>query len=87
MAALRIHGEAIMRAARFLLIRTSGNSLFLEAHIRTLVVSLMGIAALTAGLVLIRQQQQVGMPRVKEVPPGENLPGRISLERLRELGY
>jgi hypothetical protein len=59
----------------------------LEASIRTLVVSLIGVAALTAGLVLIRQQKQVGLPQIKEVPPGESVPGTISLERLRELGY
>lgn len=55
--------------------------------IRTLVVSLIGVAALTAGLVLIRQQRQAEAPRLKEIPAGETLPATISLERLRELGY
>jgi hypothetical protein len=74
------------RSARFVL-DASAEFLFLEASIRALVVSLVGVAALTAGLVLIRQQKQVGVPQVREVPPGENVPGEISLERLRELGY
>ena len=60
---------------------------FPEVPIRALVVSLVGAAALTAGLVLIRQQRQVEEPRVKEIPAGETVPGSISLERLRELGY
>ena len=55
--------------------------------IRALVVSLIGVAALTAGLVLIRQQRQAEAPRLKEIPAGETLPATISLERLRELGY
>jgi hypothetical protein len=75
-----------LRSARFLL-EARAEFLVLEASIRTLVVSLIGVAALTAGLVLIRQQKQVGFPQVREVPPGENVPGTISLERLRELGY
>jgi hypothetical protein len=79
-------GQSAFWAARFLLERGE-EFLVLEASIRTLVVSLIGAAALTAGLVLIRQQKQVGLPQVREVPPGENVPGTISLERLRELGY
>jgi hypothetical protein len=58
-----------------------------EASIRTLIVSIIGVAAVTAGLVLFRQQKQVGAPVLKQVPAGENHPGTISLERLRELGY
>jgi hypothetical protein len=57
-----------------------------EAPIRTLVVSLIGVAAVTAVL-LCRQQKLVATPGLKEVPAGENMPGTISLERLRELGY
>lgn len=55
--------------------------------IRTFTVSLLGVAALAAGLMLLRQQKQVESPRLKEVPAGESVPSQISLERLRELGY
>ena len=48
---------------------------------------LMLAGAFTAGLVLFRQQRQVGAPVLKQVPAGENHPGTISLERLRESGY
>jgi hypothetical protein len=58
-----------------------------EAPIRTFTVSLIGVAALAAGLLLIRQQRQVDPSRLKEVPPGETLPTEISLDRLRESGY
>lgn len=58
-----------------------------EAAIRTFTVSLIGVAALAAGLVLIRQQRQVENPRLRDVPPGETVPTEISLDRLRELGY
>ncbi len=57
---------------------------------RKFTVSLMGAAALvTAGLALLRQG--IGRPgpvegTVDQVPPGETVPGKISLERLRELG-
>ena len=56
--------------------------------IRTLAVSLIGAAALAAGLVFIHQQKQVDAPqRLKQTPAGETVPADISLERLRELGY
>ncbi|MGD2070986.1 MAG: hypothetical protein PVI57_20120 [Gemmatimonadota bacterium] len=55
--------------------------------IRTLTVSLIGAAALVAGLVVFRQQKQSDTSQVKNVPPGESVPAEISLERLRELGY
>lgn len=55
--------------------------------IRTLTVSLIGAAALVAGLVVFRQQKQSEASQVKKVPPGESVPAEISLERLRELGY
>jgi hypothetical protein len=73
-------------AARFVLVRGAKFS-YREASIRTLIVSIVGVAAFTAGLVLFRQQKQVGAPEVKQVPAGENHPGTISLERLRESGY
>ncbi len=46
---------------------------------------LLGVAALVAGLLLIRQQKQEE-PVAGELPPGESVPSEISLERLRELG-
>lgn len=55
---------------------------------RTLTVSLVGAAAVVASLVLLRQQRQPEAPRqAKVTPAGETVPGTISLERLRELGY
>ena len=55
--------------------------------IRTLVVSLLGVAAVAAGLVLIRQKGPEPQYRIRDVHAGESQPGTISLERLRELGY
>lgn len=67
--------------------RSVAGSTRLEVPIRTLVVGLVGVAAFTAGLVFIRQQKQVVLPRLGVVPAGESMPATISLERLRELGY
>ena len=53
---------------------------------RTLTYSLLGAAALAAGLLLVRQQKLVEDERPKLVPAGETVPANISLERLRELG-
>lgn len=53
---------------------------------RRLTYSLLGAAALAAGLLLVRQQKQVEDERPKMVPAGETVPAVISLERLRELG-
>ncbi len=58
-----------------------------EDPIRTLLVSLLGAAALTAGLILIRQTGPAPLPRPRDMHAGENEPGTISLERLRALGY
>lgn len=55
--------------------------------IRTFTVSLIGAAALAAGLLLIRQQKNVDALRFKDVPPGETVPTQISLDRIRSLGY
>ena len=56
--------------------------------IRTLVVSLLGAAAVAAGLVLIRQQKLPDPQlQIRDVHAGESQPGTISLEKLRELGY
>jgi len=53
---------------------------------RTLTYSLLGAAALAAGLILVRQQKLVEDERPKIVPAGETVPATISLEKLRELG-
>ena len=55
---------------------------------RNFTVGFLGVAALVAGLVLVRQQSrapEAERPRV--VPAGESQPATISLERIRELGY
>ena len=57
--------------------------------IRKITVSLLGTAALAAGLVLLRQGNNRPQPEVapvEEVPPGESVPGQIRLDKLRELG-
>ena len=57
--------------------------------IRKITVSLLGTAALAAGLVLLRQGNSRPEPEtatVEEVPPGETVPGQIRLEKLRGLG-
>lgn len=58
-----------------------------EDTIRNFVVSLLGAAALTAGLLLLRHHKEVVTPTAASVPPGESVPGEISLERLRERGF
>jgi hypothetical protein len=56
--------------------------------VRTLTVSLLGVVAVAASLVLLRQQRQPEVPRQPRITPaGETVPGTISLERIRELGY
>jgi hypothetical protein len=61
-----------------------------EGAIRKFTVNLLGAAALAAaGIALLRQGNQRLEPaevKVDEVPPGETIPGRIRLEKLRELG-
>lgn len=52
-------------------------------------VNLLGAAALFAGVALLRQGTHRPDPpqaKVDDVPPGETVPGKIKLERLRELG-
>jgi len=55
-----------------------------------LTVNLLGAAALfAAGVALLRQGTHRPEPpqaKVDDVPPGETVPGKIKLERLRELG-
>lgn len=56
---------------------------------RPLTLGLIGAAALTVGLLLVRQTQdnESGTPRVRSVPDGEVTPGTISLDRIRAVGY
>ena len=56
--------------------------------IRKISVSLLGTAALAAGLILLRgnSQPESEAVTVDEVPPGETVPGQIRLDKLRELG-
>ena len=54
---------------------------------RTITVSFLGVAALVAGLLLVRQQRAGEDERPRFTPPGESLPGTISLDRLRASGY
>ena len=56
---------------------------------RNLTIGLIGAAALAAGLLLIRQprEEDAALPRAKDTPAGESLPGTISLDRIRALGY
>ena len=57
-----------------------------EPPMRTLTYSLLGAAAVAAGVLLVRQQKPAEEERPKMVPAGETVPAVISLERLRELG-
>jgi len=55
--------------------------------IRTFLVSLLGVATLTAGLLLVRQHQKGAEAEARrQVPAGERMARNVSLERLRELG-
>jgi hypothetical protein len=57
---------------------------------RTLTLGIIGAAALTAGLLLVRSPRPrttEEAPRTGAIPAGENVPGTISLERIRALGY
>jgi hypothetical protein len=56
--------------------------------IRTFIVSLLGAATLTAGLLLIRQQRdaEAELELKKQIPAGEKAARVVTLDRLRELG-
>ena len=54
--------------------------------IRTLIVSLLGAAALTAGILVIRNQREAENELRKQIPAGEKTARTVSLEKLRELG-
>jgi hypothetical protein len=58
-----------------------------DKPIRTLTFSLLGAAALAAGLLLVRQQRVTDLDTSQQVPAGETQPGTISLERIRAVGY
>ena len=53
--------------------------------IRTFLVSLLGAATLTAGLLLVRQQKK-GIEVQRGAPSGERTARDLSLDKLRELG-
>lgn len=55
--------------------------------IRTLTLSLLGAAALAAGVLLVRQQKEVKNDPPRVVPAGETVPAKLSLERIRSAGY
>lgn len=57
-----------------------------RTSIRTFLVSVIGAAAMVAGLVLLRQQKQPRVEAVTDVPPGETVPATIVLERIRQAG-
>jgi hypothetical protein len=56
--------------------------------IRKFIVSLLGAATLTAGLFIVRQQQQkvAEAEAQKHVPAGGKVARDVSIQRLRELG-
>jgi len=55
-----------------------------ETTIRKFTLGLVGIAALAAGLLLMRQQKQTQPKQL--VAEAESAAGAITLERMRELG-
>ena len=61
-----------------------------EGAIRKITVNLLSAAALVAaGYAILRQGNDRSEPeeaRIEDVPAGETIPGRIRLEKLRELG-
>ncbi len=55
--------------------------------IRAFLVSLLGAATLTAGVLFFRQQQKEAQAEGKgQVPAGEPTARHVSLERMREAG-
>ena len=58
-----------------------------EDTIRKLTISLVGAAALAAGILLVRQQKQIDpKDSASAIPPVKTVQVQVSLERLRELG-
>ena len=66
--------------------RTREGTLEPGGIIRTLIVSLLGAAALTAGLLVLRHQKESEVEVKTRIPAGEKTVRIASLERLRELG-
>ena len=55
--------------------------------IRTFLVSLFGVATLTAGLLLVRRRQKEAVADAgRQIPSGERTVRNVSLQKLRELG-
>lgn len=53
---------------------------------RKLTYSILGAAAVAAGVLLVRQQKADETEQPRVVPAGETVPAVIQLDRLRELG-
>ena len=57
---------------------------------RKLTVGILGAVAVAASVLVLRAPRQEGATGTDEarmVPAGEKVPGQISLDRIRELGY
>lgn len=57
---------------------------------RKITAGLLGAAAVAASLIVLRQPRPAtpsASVDTGSVPAGERVPGQISLDRLRELGY
>jgi hypothetical protein len=54
--------------------------------IRTFIVSLLGAAAVTASILVLRHQREAEVEVKTQIPAGEKTIRIASLERLRELG-
>jgi hypothetical protein len=54
----------------------------------TLTVGILGAVALTAGILLVRQQRSMERPQDTEIAPaGESQPAQISLDKIRARGF
>jgi hypothetical protein len=64
-----------------------GRTLNAGDTIRTFLVSLLGAATLTAGVLLVRHHQtKAEVEARKQVPAGESTARTVSIDELRELG-
>ena len=84
--------ERVRTKPRFTLARIRRAATFRpqEGAIRKFTVNLLSAAALVAaGYAILRQgndRSELDEARIDDVPAGEKIPGRIRLEKLRELG-